>query len=594
MTKLDTALSYSEVVSLKSTMFNNRSRFLEKWRDTAQFLSPNRFNANPSDKHNGSKNDQKIFRISARLALRSFVSGMMNGATPQSRPWFRLTETDALKAQTKESRNYFSSCEKILSSYFQLSNLYKVLPLSYKDVGTFSNSAYAMLEHPEYGFYFYPFKMGTYGYSNNIEGKVDTFFREYALSIKQVVQMHGKLKPSGHIDWENSLNPGIKSMWEGARYEDLLLLSNVIMPNPNPKMAPLYSRDKRFQSFTYVDGAGPGIPNQTPMGFAVSKSSMNVNAPMSNGSFLAVKGYDYFPIVTPRWEVPPEEDYGVDGPGELALATVKGLQEKERYRQEAIAKLIKPPMVGPASLRRHQSSILAGGITYVDESVKGQFRAAFTIDPRISELVNSQQEDIAEIKSCFFEDLFMMLASEKPISHVTKAEIDERAAEKLQAIAPVLGQMEGDQNAILIETGFYLLYRQGKLPPVPKALLGRKIRPEYISPLAIASKAAMGSSVERSVGFVGSYANSVGDPSLVQIFNHEELLKRYCIEYAGMDPDLIRDPQEFAAIKQQIQQRQQQALQMQQAANEATVAKDLSQAQTGTGSLLDNVMGAEA
>jgi len=588
-------LTYSDIVRLKASMYNNRSRYLDKWKEAAQFLSPNRFNNNPSDKHNGSRKDQKIFKISARLALRSFISGMMNGATPQSRPWFRLVEADAIAGQTKDSRNFFSACEKILTSYFQLSNLYRVLPMSYKDVGTFSNSAFAMLEHPNTGFYFYPFAIGSFGFSSNAEGRTDTFFREFSLSIKQVVQMHGKLTPTGHIDWENSLNAGIKAMWDSARYEESIILTNLIVPNPNPKQSPLYSKDKRFQSFTYVDAVGQGVPNQTPMGFAQSRGNSNhVNTPMKDGEFLSVKGYDYFPIITPRWEVSPEEDYGVDGPGEMAIATVKGLQEKEKYRQEAIAKLVKPPMVGPASLKRHQSSILAGGITYIDESVKGQFRPAFSIDPRLSELVNSVNEDVQEIKSCFFEDLFMMLAYEKPISHITKAEIDERAAEKMQALNPVLGQLDFDQNGPIIENAFHILYKNGKLPEIPKSLRGRKIKPEYISVLAQASKAAMGVSVEKAVGFVGSYANAMGDPTLNQIFNHEELLKRYCIEYTGIDPDLIRDDQEFKQIKENIRQQQAMAAQMQRAAGEAAVAKDLSQAQTGNDSLLDSVMGEQA
>ena len=229
-------LSYSEVTNVKHQMFNDRSRYLNKWQDAGDFLSPNRFQKNTSDKHDGSRKDQKIFKETARLALRTFVSGMMNGATPQSRPWFRLTAIEPEIAFLKDAKNFFSQTEKIMNSHFQLSNLYRVLPGAYKDVGSFSNAAYAMLEHPKYGFYFYPFAIGSFGFANNHEGRVDTFFREFNLSIKQVVQKYGKLKSNGHIDWENSLNDHIRSQWEAARYQDTLTLTNVILPNPNPKL----------------------------------------------------------------------------------------------------------------------------------------------------------------------------------------------------------------------------------------------------------------------------------------------------------------------------------------------------------------------
>ena len=38
----------------------------------------------------------------------------------------------------------YAEVESILNSHFQVSNLYKILPLVYKDVGIFSNAAFAM------------------------------------------------------------------------------------------------------------------------------------------------------------------------------------------------------------------------------------------------------------------------------------------------------------------------------------------------------------------------------------------------------------------------------------------------------------------
>jgi hypothetical protein len=583
-------LSYGEVVNLKSVMFNDRSRYLSKWKDAASYFSPNRFAFNTADKHDGSRKDQKIYRDTARLALRTFVAGMSTGATPQSKPWFKLVSADPLASNDNDAKKFFSTVERIISSHFQLSNLYRILPSAYKDVGAFSNAAYAMLPHPQYGFYFYPFAVGSYGFSSNPEGRTDTFFREFTMTVKQVVQKYGILKPTGQIDWENSLNDYIRGAWEAKRYQDIVILTNVIVPNHNPMKNPLYSKDKLFQSYTYIDSAGGNIQNQMPSGFAQMGAGMGRGGGTGTGIFLSVRGYDYFPVITPRWEVSPEEDYGTDGPGELAIAATKGLQSKEQYKQEAIVKMVKPPMIGPAALRRHQSSILAGGITYVDEAHKGQFRPAMTVDPKISELVGSQNDDIADIKSAFFEDLFLMLAGAPPTSHVTKVEVQERAAERMQALAPILGQLDQDQNGRLIENAYIILNSIGRIPPPPKSLQGGKIKPEYISALAQAAKASEMTSIETAVGFVGNYANTVQDPALLQMFRHEEIIKRYVVDYVGVDPDLLKSDEEYAAVKEQVAQAQAQAQAMQLANNEAALAKDLSQAKLGENSALDTLI----
>lgn len=577
-----------DLESLRSVMVSDRSRHLTVWKEIAEFMSPSRIKTNPHNSNDGSRKDKKILKNAAGLALRTFVSGMMNGATPQSRPWFNLTVTDRVAANDTSAKRYFSESESILNSHFQVSNLYRVLPTSYKDVALFSNSAFAMLPHDVFGFWFYPFAVGSYCIGSDFEGNVNSFTRDFSLTARQVVERYGTLKPTGHIDWDNSLNDYIKSLWESKRYQDRVVLTNTILPNMSPSATPLFSKDKVYQSYTYLQGGG-GYPNQSPRGFANSGSA-DMNSRGGSSQFLSIKGYDYFPVIAPRWEVQSEDDWGSDGPGHLALGYVKTLQEKEKYRMEAVAKIIKPPMIGPAALRRHQASILAGGITYIDESEKGTFRPAFQVDPKINELVQSQLEDISDIKSCFYEDLFLMLAGDRPTSHVTAREIEERSAEKLQAISPVLGQLDHDQNGRIIENAYMLLSQAGKLPKLPKVLQGKTMRPEYISVLAQAAKASQMVSVERAVNFTSSLAQVTGDRSLMQMLNNEMLLRKY-YEYVGIDPTLSRDESEFAQIRNAIALQAQQQAQAQQMAQAAQTAKDMSQAKVGEDSVLDSFMG---
>lgn len=579
-------LSFTEAQQLRLALLRNRSPYLNKWRTTSEFLSPRRFN-DGAHKNAGESKESRIINNVGRRALRTFVSGMMNGATSRARPWFNLTTLDEDKAQNTEAKRYFTQVESIFNSRFQISNLYRVLPMAYKDVGVYSNSAYAMLPHDRYGFYFYPFAIGSYCIANDNEGNVTTFMREFTLSVRQVVERYGELNANGHIDF-SKLGGYIKEAWEQKRYLEEVTLCNIILPNtnPKPKEKVIFSKDKLFQSYTYIISVGGGHgTNQVQSSRGGGKSSGSSVSQLS-AQFISVKGYDYFPVICPRWEVEPEADYGDEGPGEIACGDVQTLQEMEKSRLNAIDKLLRPPMVGPAKLRKHQASILAGGITYLDVNDKiNQFRPAFTVDPKLNDLIGAKQEYEQAIKSAFFEDLFLMLSNERTVSHVTARQIDEQAAEKLSALGPVMGQLDQDQNRKLIDNAFIILGEQGVLPQKPKVLEGQEIRPEYVSILAQAQKASLVSSAEKFVGFTAETAKVLNDPSLLRIIKGEQMVREYG-QYLGISPVLVADELEFRKIQEGIAQ--QEAAQARQAsmAQAAQTAKDFSQSEVTDNNIL--------
>lgn len=580
-------LSYPEVLALRDTLRQDLNRQLPMWKELAKYIAPERIRDGANDQSYGTRKDQAIIKNQAGRSLRTFVSGMMNGATPRSRPWFQLTVTNARKAGGSASKRYFSEVEKILNEHFQVSNLYRILPMAYKDVGIFSNAAFAMLPHPRYGFYFYPFAIGTFGFACDSEGNTDTFTRDFTLTVRQVVQNYAKLNGSGQIDWTN-MPPYVKANWDAARYLEKITLSQLICPNAlyNGTKLSLDPADKKFQSYTFVQSMGSNIPSQSSTGF---RNETGV-AGLQQHQFVKVSGFDYFPVITPRWEVAPEENYGVDGPGHIALGDIQTLQKMEKFRLEAVAKLVKPPMVGHASLRRHQASILAGGITYVDDQgATAGFKPAFELDPKLSELIADQKEYTDAIRSAYFEDLFLMMSGGETKTHVTAVQIQEQAGERMATLAPVMGQLDLDVCSKIIYNAQVILEQGKKLPPRPQELKGEQLRPEYISILAQASKASMMNSMERFSNYLTSMANAQQDPSLLKLIKAEEMIRRYG-DYVAIDPILVRDEREFGELKQQMEQQAQAVAQQQQMAQEAAVMKDLSASKVGEGSMLDTML----
>lgn len=579
-------LKYGEALALRNALRDDLSIMIPEWELAAQYVAPHRFRSmNPDGRPKGARMDRHIIKNQAGRSLRTFFSGMHNGATPRARPWFNLTVNNSSKRNATASRRYFSTSEEVINSHFQISNLYRVLPMTYKDLGVFSNSAFAMLPDARYGFWFYPFAIGTYSFSCNSKGDTDVFTRDFAYTVRELVNTYGKLKPNGHIDWSNIPN-WVKGHWDGARYMERIVLSQLICPNkdygPTPSLDP---SERKFQSYTFVQSMGSGMPPQTSSGFR------NENQVGNQSEFLKVSGFDYFPVITPRWEVQAEESFGIDGPTQLALSDILTLQAMEKGRLTAIDKLLRPPMVGHASLRRHQASILPGGITYVDDQgALAGFKPAFAMDPRIAELVADQSEYTAAIRDAYFESLFMMLSGEDTVSHVTAAEIRAKESEKLAILTPVLGQLDQDLNSKLIFNAQHILEDMGRMPKRPKELEGEQLRPEYISVLAQAAKASMMASTERMMNFVVSVANAQQDPSLLKLMPGDRVIRLYG-DYVGVNPTLLLDEDEFSEVRAGIAQAQEAQAQAVNQAQEAETAKTLSQAKTQDGSMLDNVLG---
>lgn len=572
--------TYGEVDNLRSQMMRNKSLYMPTWRQLAEFISPHYFREF-SERNNGRRKDEKILATQARRGLRTFVSGMSNGNTPQDEDWFKIATADPALNAMHDSKKYFTQLELILNHYFQLSNTYQVLPMAYKSMGIFSNSAFAMLPHAIKGFYFYPFVVGSYSLSRNSDGDVNMFYRDFTMTVRQTVERFGKKKENGHIDWTN-MDPYVKTLWEASRYADSVMLTTVILPNDNPIRHSFSPLEKAFQAYTYMmaGGTGAGIPSQHNRGFrTMNQATAGTLHAGQQDHFISVKGYDYFPVIAAGWEIPPEDDWGVDGPGEIALGDIQELQEMKYGRAKAVDLMLRPPMVGPPSLRRHQSSILAGGITYVDEnSETAKYRRAFEVDPKVSDLVNMFEEAKRDIDEAFYVDVFRKLQGEELKSHVAARAIDELAQEKLNTINPMLGQLDRDQNGPMIRNGLKILGAQGLLPETPKELENQKLKPEYISPLAKASKAGKVKANEETMNFVATVAGAWQDPAYLKMVNAENMIREFA-EWKGVSPANITSTREFAKFQEAAAQRRQQVENAEIAKTTSETARNLGQTQ---------------
>ena len=527
-----------------------RASFMPHWRDLADYVLPRRPQFSITETNKGERRNLKIIDSTATLAARTLRSGMMSGVTSPARPWFRLSTPDPSLAEFGPVKDWLHIVSQRMSTVFLRSNLYNALPTVYGDIGVFATAAMGIEEDFDGVIRCYPFSLGSYAIANNDRLKVDVFSREFRLTVRQTVQKFGKLNErSGSADW-SVFSDRVKEAYDRGNLDQWVDICHVIQPNQEYNSNSLTSKRYKYQSVYY------------------DKTTSD-----QEEKYLRDSGYDYFPVLCPRWEVSGEDVYGTECPGMTALGDTKALQLLQKRKSQAIEKHINPPMTAPTSLRSQRASILPGDITYVDErdGQKG-FRPVHEVKPDIQGVVLDIQEHQHRIRRAYYEDLFLMLATSDR-RQITAREIDERHEEKLLAVGPVLEQLNQDLLDPLIDVTFNIMVRQGLIPEPPEELQGMDLKVEYVSIMHQAQKLAGLAGIERFSAYVGQLATV--NPEVIDKIDMDQAIDEYG-EITGVPPRIVRPDEMVAEMRQaraQAAQTQQQAMTM---AEGAKTAKDLS------------------
>lgn len=544
---------------LRAALDSERSSFIAHWKDLANFMLPMRPRFTLSETNTGDRKNQKIIDSTATFALRTLRAGMMSGVTSPARPWFRLSTPDPDLAEYGPVKDWLHTVTQRMTTVFLRSNLYNALPIVYGDMGGFGTAAVLIEEDFDNVIRCYPQPLGSYMLAVDDKGQVAVFFREFRYTVRQLVDKFGEKKANGEPDW-SVFSQHVKDQYNRGNLDTWVDVCHVIYPNEEYDPRKLDSKYKRFRSVYYEKG----------------RQGDKANYMANEGDkFLRDRGYDFFPVLCPRWEVNGLDVYGTDCPGITALGDTKALQTLHKRKAQAIEKLVNPPLTGPSSLKTQRVSILPGDITYLDER-EGQkgLRPVFEVKPETQKLIEDIREHQWRIKRSFYEDLFLML-SQTDRREITAREIEERHEEKLLALGPVLEQLNQDLLDPLIDVTFAVMVRQGLIPEPPEELHGINLKVEYISIMAQALKLAGLGSIERFTGFVGQVAEY--DPAVLDKVDRDQLIDEYG-EIIGVPPRIIRPDEDVAEIRQSRAEAEQQARQMEAMKEGAGAARELSQA----------------
>ncbi|WP_105668965.1 portal protein [Cronobacter dublinensis] len=525
-----------------------RETFEPHWRELSDFIIPRGSRFLTSEANRGDRRNNKIVDPTATMANRTLSSGMMSGITSPARPWFKLATPDPEMMDYGPVKLWLETVQNRMNDMFNKSNLYQSLPLVYSSLGTFATAAMAVLEDEEDVIRTMPFPVGSYYIANSPRLSVDTSFRKFSMTVRQLVREFGL----------NSVSSSTKSSFENGNYEKWVDVVHAVYPNMNRETGKMNAKNKAFRSVYFEVGG-------------------------DNDKVLRESGYDEFPIMAPRWEVNGEDVYGSSCPGMIALGQVKALQLEQRRKAQQIDKQTNPPMIGPTSLKTQRVSLLPGDITYVDQVTGAEgLRPAYQVNPNLGDLLGDIQDTRQLINSAYFVDLFMMLQNVNTRSMPVEAVI-EMKEEKLLMLGPVLERLNDEFLDPLIDRAFSMMARKNMLPEPPQEMQGMPLRIEYISVMAQAQKAIGLSSLERFVGFVGNLANA--KPEALDKLDVDQAIDNYAV-MSGVSPTVVVPQEQAQQTRNDRAQQQQQAMAMQTGMAAVQGAKTLSEAKTADPNLL--------
>lgn len=541
----------NDYVRLWSSLETERSSWDAHWRDISDYMLPRRSRWQTTDRNRGAKKNDKIIDSTATASLRALSAGMMSGLTTPSRPWFEIETPDPMLNDRHDVRLWLEEVRNRMRSVHARSNLYTALPTCYQDLGAFGSHAMMVVEDDEDVMRFHPLPVGSYVLASSARGSVDTIMRKYAMTARQIVEEFGA----------DNVSHAVRSNAMGDNPEAWHDVVHVVCPNKRYQRGKIGPMGKRWSSDYFEWGTG------------------DIGAP-----FLKRSGFDYFPVLAPRWSTNGEDVYG-ESPGMDALGDVRGLQLLQRRKAQAIEKTINPPLKGPSSLLGKGISLLPGALNAYDGQGDG-LTPVYMVNFPIGEVLSDIREHQQRVQSTLFTDLFLMLA-QSDRRQITATEIQAREQERMLQLGPVLERLNDELLDPLIDMTFAMMLRRGLIPQPPPVLEGLELKIEYVSIMAQAQKMLGISAVDRFMGFVGNL--SAAAPDIIDSVNMDAAAREYG-GMLGVSPKILRSEDDIDAIRQGRAQAMQQQAQMEQAQQAAQSAKILSETDTQRPSALQEVI----
>lgn len=508
-------LFHTKLKNVLSAMQTERYPFWQLWRDLADYYLPRRYTWLQTDTERKVRNARNPFILdgTGTLAARTLASGMMNGVTSPSRPWFKLRINGFDDDAESAARLWLDEVGRRMLLVMAESNFYNAIAVLYLDLVVFGSASMLIYEDRESVIRCFNPSLGEFYLAQSDRLAVNQFGRELTMTIGQMESRFGR---------ENlSATSQMKCTAGGASLLQTCTVVHLIIPN--------YEKRKGFEFTEYYYEQGGEL-----------------------GTILSEKGFHELPGLFPRWELSGNDSYG-SSPAMDALGDVIQLQHETKKKAQGLDKMISPPVVADIQLQHRPTALQPNGVTFVAGINNAGVKAAYQINVPIDALTMDIRDVQTRIRETFHNPLFNMISQLDTVRSAT--EIDARREEKLVMLGSVLERFENEALDPAINRVFGIMQRMGLIPPPPEEIAEADLEIQYVSILSSAQSAVGVIPTERWLTLIGNV--SAIYPKAINIPNWESLIRNYGRDIGVAAKD-IRSEDEVAADNEEMDKQAQQ------------------------------------
>ncbi len=475
-----------------------------------------------------------LYDSTAVRANLTFARGMMNLMTPAGMPWFTFSAPSFLQDNDKV-KQWFQECTEIAQDAIAASNFYTAELEDLLDYGAYGTSAMYCEEGNDTLLNFQNFSIGTYAIAENDECKVDTIYREYPMTPRQMRQKFGL----------ESLSVEVQAFFakdDDTRQDQPIRILHCIEPR--------WEYDP-----TKNDGA--------------NKPVSSVYLELKTKKVLRNSGFSEMPVMVSRYLKWGDEPYGW-APSWAVLPDAKQANYLEKHT-DALAEVIAWPRLLVPDTHEGQIDIRASGVTYYSPQVGGAKPEEWLTGGRQEASIERIQAKRKAIEEAYFVDLFQMFSTQQRA--ITAYEASLLNGEKLSLLTATSSSRNTEHYNPLLHRVWGILIRSGSFPTIPDELIQRDVSGNAFIPdplISYNSKIALAIKAVETNGWLELMQTQVPiwqiRPDLLDNFDIDEI-QRDIARNNGMpaswlmDVDL-RDKQREARAQQQAQAQQQAAQNM--------------------------------
>jgi hypothetical protein len=542
--------------------------------EVIKFVNHGRRKISDKEAQKGKQTGQDVYDGTALSAVNLASDGIHGYMCSSSIHWFDFTlpgklnfgRVSGMKAwngkrldEYPEVKMWLDECEEVQYAAFLRSNFYEFHP-DYVREGMTIGTATAIIEE-NIGKNKIVFTLPHFRECYIAEdefGAVDTLYRKYKLSLRQLVQKFGTEKIY-------KLDNNIQKQYEDNPYAEKEIL-HCTFPRSDYDPEKVNGKNKPIASFWIMPG--------------------------TQYKLIEESGYYDLPTVTWRWRKNNDELYG-RSPSWDALIDIKKGNQQAKTNLIAGHKMVDPPMIGPSDLRGKVNNIPKGW-TWTDNMDKDSIPKPLITGIQLPYGTDQQDRTDAAIREHFHVDFFLMLsqaASNKV--DLTATQVIGMQGEQAAVLGTRIGRHQSEGLNPIMDRVFNIEMRAGRMPEPPQILqdmAGQSIEIDYLGPLSQSQKKlfkmqGIRAGIEMAAQIMAVF------PSAVDMVDGDQTM-REALESVSFPSNCFRSEDNVNEVRE-IRQQQEEAQASLAAAGEMAKGAQRLTRKVEEGSIIDNLTGAE-